>query len=77
VTDTIAKEPSQSYRVVKPNFEQVAPGEVLTRVEGEPLRADRESWPDLMSAEGHVTLFGYEAREAGPIGDGSPKRETG
>jgi succinylglutamate desuccinylase len=69
VTEAIAKEPGSSYEVLKPNFERVAPGEVFAEVDGEPLRADRAFWPVLMSTAGHATLLGYEAQEAGPIGD--------
>lgn len=67
VAETIAKEPGCSYRVLASNFERVAPGEAFAEIDGEALRADEEFWPVLMSAEGHATLLGYEARRAGPI----------
>ena len=67
VTEAMYKEPTRTYRVVAENFERVAPGDAFATVDGDPLVADDEFWPVLMSAEGHDTLLGYRSTYHGPF----------
>lgn len=69
VFDSVEKEPGRAYEVLVSNFERVPAGEPYATVDGDSLRADREFWPVLMSADGHERLLGYRARLAGPIRD--------
>lgn len=69
VFDSVEKEPGRAYEVLASNFERVPAGEPYATVDGDSLRADREFWPVLMSADGHERLLGYRARLAGPIRD--------
>lgn len=67
VTEAMYKEPTRTYRVVAENFERVAPGDAFATVDGDPLVADDEFWPVLMSAAGHDTLLGYRSTFHGPF----------
>jgi len=67
VREAMYKEPARSYRVHAENFERVVSGETFATVDGDPLTADEEFWPVLMSAEGHDTLLGYRATYRGPF----------
>jgi len=67
VDEAIYKEPTRTYRVHVENFERVAPGETFATVDDDPLVADGEFWPVLMSAAGHDTLLGYRSTYRGPF----------
>lgn len=67
VRETVEKEPGRDYEVRARNFERVAAGEAFATVDGEPLYAERDFWPVLLSAEGHDRLLGYAADRTGPI----------
>jgi hypothetical protein len=71
VTEVVRKRPDREYRFEGENFERVPAGEVYARsADGEHvLRAERNRWPVLMSAEGHASLLGYTAENAGEIGE--------
>lgn len=67
VFEPVEKEPGRTYEVLASNFERVPAGERYATADGDPLRADREFWPVLMSADGHDRLLGYRAWLAGSI----------
>ena len=67
VDEAIYKEPTRTYRVHAENFERVAPGETFATVDEEPMVADDEFWPVLMSAGGHDKLLGYRSTDRGPF----------
>lgn len=69
VFETIRKRPGLAYRVHVENFERVPENEVFAEsITGDhALRADREFWPVLLSADGHETLLGYRAEKLGEI----------
>jgi len=67
VTAAMYKEPTRTYRVLAENFERVAAGETFATVDGDPLAADDEFWPVLMSAAGHDKLLGYRSTYRGPF----------
>lgn len=69
VFDLIEKEPGASYRCLSRNFERVGPEEAYATENGRPLRAEREFWPVLMSAEGHDELLGYRSSYVGPLSE--------
>lgn len=82
VFDRIEKATDHTYRVDVENFERVAPGDVYARTRGgdgereaERLRADREFWPVLLSADGHRRLLGYKSTRIGEIGAVADRRE--
>lgn len=62
VYDPVYKDVGVEYRFVAENFERVGPGETYGYAGGDPLVADEEFWPVLMSDTGHDELFGYRAR---------------
>jgi predicted deacylase len=67
VVEPMHKDPGREYRFRGRNFERVAPGETFATVDGEPLVAEEEFWPVLMSSDGHDTLLGYRADHRGPL----------
>ncbi len=71
VTDLLEKEPGRRYRVAAENFERVPDGAVIARsLDGEHVvRADGDTWPVLLSADGHESLLGYTATAARSIED--------
>jgi predicted deacylase len=78
VTDPVYKEPGRTYRFHGANFERVAPGERFADVDDEPLVADEEFWPVLMSDDGHDVLFGYRSTYHGPLSTlSTPRHEDG
>lgn len=69
IFDRIEKLPGTRYRVLAENFRRVPAGEAYAETEdGEKLRADREFWPVLLSADGHDRLLGYRTTLEGEIG---------
>jgi len=78
VTEPIYKEPGRTYRFRGENFGRVAPGEQFADVDGDPLVADEEFWPVLMSDKGHDVLFGYRSTYHGPLSSlSTPNQEDG
>ena len=70
VHETVEKESDRTYEFHGTNFERVPAGEVYAATDaGETIRAERDFWPVLMSADGHETLLGYRAERTGEIGD--------
>jgi predicted deacylase len=67
VFDPIHKDPGREYRFLGHNFERVAQGETFATVDGDPLVAEAEFWPVLMSGDGHDTLLGYRSAHRGPL----------
>ncbi len=59
----VPKPPGETYEVLAENFVKVSPGEVYARVDGEPLVADEEFYPILMSADGYDDILGFRARK--------------
>ncbi|WP_251343331.1 succinylglutamate desuccinylase/aspartoacylase domain-containing protein [Haloplanus halophilus] len=67
VTEPIYKEPGRTYHFLGENFVRVGPGDRYATVDGEPIVADEEFWPVLMSDEGHDVLFGYRSTHRGAL----------
>lgn len=68
VETAIEKEPDREYEVNVKNFECVSSGTVYATTDtGEPLTAETEFWPVLMSATGHETLLGYRSTHTGNL----------
>lgn len=59
----IPKPPGETYEVLVENFTKVSPGEIYARVDGQPIRAEKEFYPILMSADGYDDVLGFSARK--------------
>lgn len=68
LTTSIPKTAAPEYEVFASNFERVAEGERFAAAGGEPVRADDEFYPVLLSAEGYEERFGYGATYVGTVG---------
>ena len=49
------------------NFERVEAGERFATADGEPVRAEADFYPVLLSAEGYRDQFGYVAERVGVL----------
>jgi predicted deacylase len=61
--DRIPKPAVGEYEVFVENFELVEAGETFAAVDGEPIVADEEFYPVLLSEDGYETVFGYTAHQ--------------
>jgi predicted deacylase len=68
VLDTVEKDSGRTYEFHGENFERVPAGQTYASTSaGQSLRAERDFWPVLMSADGHAELLGYKAELTGEI----------
>ena len=65
--DRVPKRPGSSYDLHVANFELVASGEPFAATDGQPVHAEADFYPVLMSAEGYEELFGFTASFAGTL----------
>lgn len=65
--DRVPKRAAETYEVYVANFERVPAGEAFAATDGEPVHAEDDFYPVLMSAEGYEELFGYMASFAGTL----------
>ncbi|MFW6320767.1 MAG: succinylglutamate desuccinylase [Halohasta sp.] len=65
--EPIPKPDGERYEVFVDNFERVAEGTVFAAVDGEPLYAEADFYPVLLSAGGYEEIFGYVAEEVGSV----------
>lgn len=65
--ERVPKRTADTYEVHVTNFDRVAAGEAFAATDGEPVHADAEFYPVLMSSEGYEELFGYTASFAGTL----------
>jgi predicted deacylase len=63
----IPKPTGSRYEVFADNFELVTAGEAFAAVDGDPLQADADFYPVLLSAYGYEDLFGYVADRVGAV----------
>ncbi|NHN48462.1 succinylglutamate desuccinylase [Halostella sp. JP-L12] len=59
----INKEPADEYEVFAENFERVAAGERFAAADGDPLTAEDDFYPVLLSPYGYTNVFGYAAEK--------------
>jgi predicted deacylase len=69
--ESIPKPPASEYEVFVENFQQVDAGETYAAADGEPLVADSDFWPVLLSPYGYSHQFGYRGRHAGVLAQSS------
>ncbi len=65
--DRVPKRAAASHEVYVANFERVPKGEAFAAADGEPVHAEDEFYPVLMSADGYEELYGYTASFAGTL----------
>jgi hypothetical protein len=65
--ESIPKPEASEYEVFVENFERVAPGKTYAAADGEPLVADGEFWPVLLSPYGYAHQFGYRGEHTGVL----------
>ena len=65
--DRVPKRAADSHEVYVANFERVPAGEAFAATDGEPVHAEEDFYPVLMSANGYEELFGYTASFAGTL----------
>jgi len=63
IYEVVEKHEASTYRFVGENFQRVAAGEIFGYVDDEPIVAEEEFWPVLMSETGHDEIFGYKSRK--------------
>lgn len=67
LADPIPKGVGEVYEVYAENFEAVAAGEAFAATDGEPLVAEEDFYPVLLSSEGYDDVFGYTAERVGTL----------
>lgn len=65
--EPIPKPPGKSYDVFADNFELVTEGTAFAAVDGEPLYAESDFYPVLLSEHGYEEIFGYVAAQPGHV----------
>ncbi|MEA1931065.1 succinylglutamate desuccinylase/aspartoacylase domain-containing protein [Halohasta litorea] len=65
--EPIPKPTGESYDVFVDNFELVTEGTAFAAVDGDPLHADADFYPVLLSAEGYENIFGYVSEPVGHV----------
>jgi predicted deacylase len=65
--ERIPKPAATEYEVFAHNFERVEAGERFATADGEPVRAEADFYPVLLSAEGYRDQFGYVAERVGVL----------
>lgn len=63
----IPKPVGDSYDVFVDNFELVTEGTAFAAVDGEPLYAESDFYPVLLSPNGYEDIFGYVSEQAGEV----------
>ena len=63
----IPKPPGTEYEVFVDNFELVEAGSAFAAVDNEPLYAEEDFYPVLLSPEGYEDIFGYVAEDVGRV----------
>jgi len=63
----IPKPAGQEYDVFVDNFELVTEGTAFASVDGDPLHAESDFYPVLLSAEGYENIFGYVSEPVGHV----------
>jgi predicted deacylase len=67
LTGEVPKDPGEDYTVTAENFERVDAGDRYASVDGQPLHAEDDFYPVLMSPYGYETQFGYVAEKVGSL----------
>jgi predicted deacylase len=65
--DRIPKPAVGEYEVFVENFELVEAGRTFAAVDGEPIVAEEDFYPVLLSVDGYEHVFGYTAKRVGPV----------
>lgn len=73
--DPIPKPDAEKFEVFAENFRKVEEGEVFAAADGEPIEADFDFWPVLLSPYGYENQFGYHGWPHEEMGH-SPSEET-
>jgi len=63
----IPKPAGDQYTVFVENFELVTEGTAFAAVDGEPLYAESDFYPVLLSPNGYEDIFGYVSEQAGEV----------
>lgn len=63
----IPKDVGDVYEVYANNFEEVRVGERVAATDGEPVVAEEDFYPVLLSSEGYEDVFGYTAERVGTL----------
>ena len=63
----IPKPAGDRYDVLVDNFELVTEGTAFAAVDGEPLYAESDFYPVLLSPNGYEDIFGYVSEQAGEV----------
>jgi len=66
--DPIPKPPADEYEVFVENFTEVETGETFAAADGDPIVAEEDFWPVLVSPYGYADQFGYHGEPAPPVG---------
>ncbi|WP_435095314.1 succinylglutamate desuccinylase [Halarchaeum sp. P4] len=66
--DPIPKPEAEEYEVFVENFTEVEAGETFAAADGDPVVAEEDFWPVLVSPYGYEDQFGYEGEPAPNIG---------
>lgn len=82
LTRSVPKTGTGEYTVSATNFERVPAGERFASTDGNPLIAEEDFYPVLLSAEGYDDIFGYAAEkvqliDAGEAGTAETSGEAG
>jgi len=63
----IPKPAGSEYEVFVENFERIEEGTAFAAVDGQPLYAEADFYPVLLSARGYEDIFGYVAERVGEV----------
>ena len=63
IEEAVPKEPGMDYELLVENFVEVLEGETYARSDDEPVVAERDFYPILMSEDGYVEVLGYRGRK--------------
>lgn len=66
--DPIPKPSADEYEVFAENFKYVEEGETIAAADGEPITADRDFYPVLLSPYGYENQFGYYGEKVEEVG---------
>ncbi len=67
LTERIPKPDADSYEVYASNFESVAAGETFAAADDQPVVAETEFYPVLLSPYGYESVFGYAAERLSTV----------
>ena len=59
IEEAVPKEPGMDYELLVENFVEVSEGDTYARSDDEPVVAERDFYPILMSEDGYVEVLGY------------------